>query len=73
MKCPYCDKDMSEGYLYSESQPNQWLPAKKKPSIWRWTVATDGVELNNKQGITGFKATAYYCNDCHIVIAPTDK
>ena len=71
MKCPYCNRDMSTGYLYSESQPNQWIPDGKKPSIWRRTVADNGVELINKSGITGYKAAPHYCNNCKIVIAPT--
>ncbi len=73
MKCPYCGRDMNIGYLFSERKPNQWIPANKKPPIWVKSVTADGVKLNNKSGMTGHKATAYYCNNCKIVIAPTEE
>lgn len=75
MKCPYCGNEMSEGYIYNGSQPLQWLPNDVMPSRIKWTTKDDGVNLKNTFKLfkeSGYKAEAFYCNKCHIVIAPTE-
>lgn len=73
MKCPYCDEEMSIGYIHNGNQPIQWLPSGKKPSIFRFSVVEDGVKLNSKLSLNGYCAESYYCNTCHIVIAKTER
>lgn len=73
MNCPCCNKEMQTGYIHNGNQPIQWIPEGKKPSAFRFSVTEDGVKLKNKSGMSGYKATAYYCSNCSIVIAPTDK
>ena len=73
MKCPYCDEEMSIGYIHNGNQPIQWLPSGKKPSIFRFSAVEDGVKLNSKFSLNGYCAEAYYCNNCHIVIAKTER
>ena len=75
MKCPYCGKETEAGYIYNGNQPLQWLPNGVMPSRINWTAKDDGVNLKNKFKLfkeSGYKAEAFYCNKCHIVIAPTE-
>ena len=69
MKCPYCSKEMAEGCLHNGKQPVQWMPQGKKPSMFAFSSADSGIELNNKFSMSGYSAEAYYCDSCHIVIA----
>lgn len=75
MKCPYCNAKMPVGYLYNGSQPLQWIPEDKRPSMWSWTTTPDGRTLKNKfywfRRGGGYNAKAYCCDRCHVVIAPT--
>ena len=71
MKCPYCNKEMSVGYIHNGNQPVQWIPGNKKPSAFRFSVTDGGVKLNNKLSLGGYNAEAFYCDACHIVIAKT--
>ncbi len=73
MKCPYCDKEMLQGYIHNGNQPVQWLPNNSKPSPLRFSTADDGVALINQFRINGYKAQAYYCSNCNLVIARTEK
>lgn len=76
MNCPYCSKEMQAGYLHNGNQPNQWIPEGKKPSVKAFSVADGSIELKNKFSLFktgGYNAIAYYCNKCHIVLAPTEQ
>lgn len=72
MKCPYCNKEMSVGYIRNGSQPVQWLPDVKKASAFRFSVADGGKSLSNKLSLGGYNAEAFYCDACHVVIAKTE-
>jgi hypothetical protein len=75
MKCPYCSKEMQLGYLYNGSQPLQWIPKDKRPSVFSYSVANYAVELNNNFKpfkVGGYSAETFYCEECHIVIAKTE-
>lgn len=76
MKCPYCQEEMQSGYIHNSNQPVQWIPEGKKPSGFSFTVSDDGVTLSNEFKpfkANGYRAKAYYCNKCHLVIAPTKE
>ena len=76
MKCPYCEREMQMGYIYNGSQPVQWIPEGKRPSMWNFSTTEEGICLNSKFIFTkgsGYKAEAYYCGRCKIVIAPTKE
>lgn len=76
MKCPYCNQEMLSGYIPNGNQPVQWLPDGEKPSMLAFTTAEKGVTLVNKFAplkANGYKATAFYCKECKIVIAPTER
>lgn len=75
MKCPICGKEMIEGYLYNGSQPLQWLPNGVMPARICWSTTDEGITLKNKFKLfkeSGYKAEAFHCQECHIVIAPTE-
>ena len=74
MKCPYCGKEIQAGYIPNGGQPVQWIPDGKKPSIFSFSVAEEGISLVNQYKpvkTNGYKADAHYCSNCKVVIAPT--
>ena len=75
MKCPCCANEMVTGYLYNGSQPLEWLPNGVMPSRINWTTSGKGIPLKNKFKFfqeSGYRADAFFCQYCHIVIAPTE-
>ena len=75
MKCPHCGKEMLEGYLYNGQQPIQWLPNGVMPARIKFTKRDEGVDLKNKFSFfkeSGYRAEAFHCYACHIIIAPTE-
>ena len=73
MKCPYCGKEMESGYIPNGYQPVQWIPEGERPSLLSFSTSETGVTLDNKFSpfkANGYRAAAFYCADCGIVIAP---
>ncbi len=75
MKCPKCDRVMGSGYVFNGIQPIQWIPENRKPSGWRGGVAEDAVALPGGSFWNGYRAEAFYCYSCKMVILPvqTDR
>ncbi|NBH82311.1 MarR family transcriptional regulator [bacterium C-53] len=76
MNCPCCQNEMQAGYIPNWSQPVHWLPEGKRPSIFSHTVTGSGVPLLNQfkpLSAFGYKAEAYYCQKCKMVIARTKE
>ena len=73
MKCPYCSGEMLVGYIHNGNQPVQWIPNGKKPSIFRFSATDDGIKLDNKFSMSGYRSEAYYCDACHVVIAKAER
>ena len=71
MKCPNCEREMRKGYLKNTDQPVQWIPENSKPSIWKTGVADGAVVLSEESFWKGYRADAYYCANCKMVIVPT--
>lgn len=75
MKCTKCGNEMKKGYLHSDALL-QWIPEGERPPILAFSKAKNGALLNNfEEGVlcTAYKAEAYYCHNCGIVVAPVDK
>lgn len=75
MKCPYCGKEMSEGYIYNGAQPVQWLPKGVMPARISFTATDKGITLKNKFSFfkeSGYCAEAHYCYDCQVVVAKAE-
>lgn len=74
MECPYCGKEMTQGYLNNRQKPIQWIPDGKDPGFLNYMKAKDGVTLENEFNvIDGYNAEAHYCSECMLVIAPTER
>ena len=74
MKCPYCQEEMRLGYIPNGEQPVQWIPNGERPSVLSFSIAEQGVPLINQfkpLKANGYKAEAYYCSNCKVIIAPT--
>ena len=75
--CPYCNCEMHKGYLPGETKPVYWIPESARDTVLCYHVPDAGIELEEAQ--TGkflnirlrYKANAYYCQKCKIVIAKT--
>ena len=75
MKCPHCGEEMIAGYIYNGQQPIQWLPNGVMPARIKFTRKDEGVDLKNKFSFfkeSGYRAEAYHCYACQIIIAPTE-
>ena len=70
MKCPYCEREMQKGYFRNADQPVQWIPENSKPSIWKTGVAEGAVVLSEESCWKAYRADAYYCSKCKLVIVP---
>lgn len=70
MKCPYCNKEMSDGYIPASKMALMWIPESEKapPTIYNKTHV--GVNLTKVPFWKMQKAKSYYCNNCKIVITP---
>ncbi len=73
MKCPYCDEEMKKGSIPNECHP-YWLPEGKRTPLIRMIVPKSAVRLVlGESSALWQEATAWYCPDCKIVIAHTEK
>lgn len=79
MKCPYCNKEMKEGFLHSTgamaSEWVFWLPKKYYhhhsfvPSTKKKIKKEDGIVIHSGGGITAKPDIIYVCEDCGKMIA----
>lgn len=73
MKCPYCQREMKSGFVPNYDIPVQWIPqGRKGPSI-RGQVGKDGIRVGDGGYWRGYKAEAYYCGVCRIIIIPNTQ
>ncbi len=70
MVCPYCSRAMRKGYFIDREAPIQWIPEGSKPSIWKTGIADGAVTLGSGSYWKNYRADAYYCSVCKVVIAP---
>jgi len=73
MNCPYCKKEMKEGFIPAIKMALQWLPKGGKLPLTIFQVAKGGVKLSKMPGWTYEKAESFYCEDCRIVITPVNN
>lgn len=73
MKCPHCEREMKKGYFRHVDQPVQWIPEGSKPSIWKTGVAEGAVVIGKESFWKGYRADAFYCPACKIVIVPVKQ
>ncbi len=76
MECPYCKKEMKQGYLHNGRQPIHWIPDGNKPAILAYNTAKGSISLRHKPtspAINGYSTEAYYCAECCVVMAKTES
>ena len=72
MECPYCKKEMREGYIPAYRDRLKWIAGKFEGS---GTVPIDYEEvwLSEAPLLTGKAAEAHLCPDCKAVIVPVKE
>lgn len=72
-KCPYCGKEMARGYIYNGRNPVCWIPEKNTPPKLAFTKSKEGIQLSHVRSsvLSGYRAEAYYCDTCHMVLSKT--
>lgn len=73
MKCPYCAKEMSCGYIYNGRNPVSWIPRESRMPILGFLKPNNCVNLyhTHSSAWSGYRAEAFYCDSCHVVISKT--
>ncbi len=73
MKCPYCEKEMQNGYIPTDTTPAQWLPEGEKQSLFKLKYSKNCKKLISENTSFGIHAIAYYCGNCGIVLLNEDR
>ena len=69
MDCPYCKKEMTEGYIPPKSSIINWNPADEKQGLFIFSgPSKNGVVITYSK-----KRTAYLCRDCNKMIIDFNK
>lgn len=66
MKCPYCEKEMEEGYILSARDPLYWYPKDEEITFGRETE--NCVKLAKYPSWNRRKTVAYKCGSCSKII-----
>ena len=69
MECPYCKKEMAEGYIYANQSAPVWAFGSAE------TLQMLGPEINlTEPGLfTNKRAPSWYCKDCKVLITPVHE
>lgn len=70
MECPYCKKEMLDGYIPASHMALMWIPENEKVPLTVFNKTRVGVNLTKLPISKMQKAKSYYCSDCKIVITP---
>ncbi len=73
MQCPYCKKELSEGYIPASKMALMWLPENGKVPATVFNKTKTGVNLTKVPVWHMQKAKSYYCDDFKIVITPVPE
>lgn len=66
MKCPYCQKEMEKGFIYSGKTNICWTPlAQQRSSIINRPLEHE-VQLAKYNFLKGCQVFVYRCSDCLI-------
>ena len=70
MKCPFCDKELEEGFIHNPSQKLAFYEESLKPQVFTFCLPEGEKELVETHSIfNGYRASALYCDNCNIVIS----
>jgi len=63
-KCPYCDKEMEKGIIYSDRYNLKWIPGSKD----KWVLLAPFIKGKKLTGIHKPGLEVYYCEHCKKMI-----
>ncbi|WP_099469890.1 PF20097 family protein [Konateibacter massiliensis] len=63
MKCPYCSKEMEEGYIPSDRYSLKWINKNKKS---KWPLLNEKIKLTSI--LTEPYVEAFHCSECEKII-----
>lgn len=70
MKCPYCEKEVDNGFFNSAKWDYTWTPDRKSPRFIRNRPKEYEVLLKKEWNI--LRLSAYRCPNCRIIIIYKD-
>ena len=67
-KCPWCGKDMEQGYMIGQRGTTQWYPGLLTPknarrAAWSASVNLDGLAILDEGNFVAYK-TVWLCRNC---------
>lgn len=68
MKCPYCNNEMKQGYIYSSKTDICFTPEGKKPHLLINTPKDYEIPLAYLDSFKGSKIKVNRCENCKIEI-----
>lgn len=68
MKCPYCEEEMMEGYMYNGKEDIRWTPAGEKSSMFINHATEKEVLLAKLNYLKGCRIKVFRCHSCKIEI-----
>lgn len=64
-KCPWCGKEMEQGFLTGGRDGTHWYPGIHKADLFRGLDSTGRIDLLDEGGIwSGLYKTVWLCRDC---------
>ncbi len=80
--CPYCGKEMIEGYVNGPAENFQFFPMTIKPAFWRtrWSLTEGAILIKEFKFFTKealrrnlYRHDALMCSDCNKIILEISK
>ena len=71
MECPYCKKEMEEGYLSAYRSEPAWSPGplNRPEELW----PEDGLRLVDPGLLATKRVPSWLCRDCKVLITPVKE
>ncbi len=66
MNCPYCNKELLEGYI--PTQALEWVPKNGEPKLKYTANKDDGFRIGKHSFFDAKHQIAFYCNSCEKII-----
>ncbi len=73
MECPYCQKEMQRGYIPTDNIPAQWIPDGTRQSMFKLKYSKNCRKIVSENTAFGVHATAYFCEDCGVILLKEER
>ncbi len=64
MICPYCNCEMSRGFIRAYGEILTWTPENETKPFTRWGISENGIKLGKYSFFKGGIVNAFYCCNC---------